>query len=420
MTVTVTLRAEGPIPLHLSFRVAPGEVLALVGPSGSGKSTALRSIAGLWQPQEAHVSVEGVVWHDSAQGVCLPTHQRAVGMVFQSYALFPHLTGLGNLMLAMGHLPKAARPSAAAALLARVGLQGLEGRYPADLSGGQQQRVAIARALARDPKVLLLDEPFSAVDRPMREGLYETLQSLREGLAIPTVLVTHDMVEAQRLADRMVVIEAGAAISSGTAAEVLCDPRALRTLGLREAAAMVSAEVTGEVTDGLSRLRTAGGPVFVPQVTAPPGTRLRLRIPAHDVMISLRPPEGLSALNILPVVVRAVVPGDGPGVMVRLTLGGGRDVCPCHGAIGARSGHCAGAKLLCGAQKHVGRARSVASLASGANRGRLGGHRAPARRRCHGPVLWAGAGSDPVSLQSPPACPSFRRPASGSRAGRRR
>lgn len=322
MTLTVTLRADGPIPLQMSFRVAAGEVLALVGPSGSGKSTALRSIAGLWQPQEAHVSVEGAVWHDTARGVCLPTHERAVGMVFQSYALFPHLTALGNLMLAMGHLPKAARAAAAASLLARVGLRGLEGRYPADLSGGQQQRVAIARALARDPKVLLLDEPFSAVDRPMREGLYETLQSLRGDLAIPTVLVTHDMVEAQRLADRMVVIDAGHVVSSGTAAEVLCDPRALRTLGLREAGAMVSAEVTGDVADGLSRLRTAGGPVFVPRIEAPPGTRLRLRIPAHDVMISLTPPEGLSALNVLPVVVQAVVPGDGPGVLVRMRLGG--------------------------------------------------------------------------------------------------
>jgi molybdate transport system ATP-binding protein len=322
MTLTVTLRAEGPIPLHLSFKVAAGEVLALVGPSGAGKSTALRAIAGLWQPQDALVAVGKTIWQDTARGVCLPTHQRAVGMVFQSYALFPHLTALGNLMLAMGHLPKAARPAAAATLLARVGLAGFEGRYPADLSGGQQQRAAIARALARDPKVLLLDEPFSAVDRPTREGLYETLQSLRSALAIPTVLVTHDMIEAQRLADRMVVIDAGRVVSSGTATEVLCDPRALRTLGLREAGAMISAEVTGEEADGLSHLRTAGGPVFVPRIDAAPGTRLRLRIPAHDVMISLTPPEGLSALNVLSVVVGAVVPGDGPGVLVRMTLGG--------------------------------------------------------------------------------------------------
>jgi molybdate transport system ATP-binding protein len=321
MMLSVTLSAKTPIPLDLSFQVAAGEVLALVGPSGSGKSTVLRSIAGLWQPEQAQVVADGVVWQDSAAKLCLPTHDRAVGMVFQSYALFPHLTALGNVMLAMGHLPKPARATAAASLLARVGLQGLEGRYPADLSGGQQQRVAIARALARDPKVLLLDEPFSAVDRPMREGLYETLHALRGSLAIPTLLVTHDMDEALRLADRMVVIEAGVAISSGTAAEVLCDPRALRTLGLREAGAMITAEVVGDDADGLSRLQTASGPVFLPQVGAPPGTRLRLRIPAHDVMIALARPQGFSALNVLPVVVRAVVAGEGPGVLVRLALG---------------------------------------------------------------------------------------------------
>ncbi|MCF8484031.1 MAG: molybdenum ABC transporter ATP-binding protein [Rhodobacteraceae bacterium] len=321
MTLNVRLQATGPIALDLSFQVEPGEVLALVGPSGSGKSTVLRSIAGLWTPTQAHVGVAGEVWHDSETHLSLPTHQRKVGMVFQSYALFPHLDALGNVTLAMGDQPRAQREKAARALLARVGLSGFEARRPADLSGGQQQRVAIARALARDPMVLLLDEPFSAVDRPMREGLYETLQSLRSVLAMPTVLVTHDMDEAQRLADRMVVIEAGRALSSGTAAEVLCDPRALRTLGLREAGSMITAIVEAEEEDDLSRLRTVGGPLYVPKVSAAPGTRLRLRIPAHDVMIALERPVGLSALNVLPVVVRAVVPGDGPGVMLRLGLG---------------------------------------------------------------------------------------------------
>ena len=321
MRLTLTLRAKSPIPLDLSIAVRPGEVLALVGPSGAGKSTILRTIAGLWRPTDARVTVGDTLWQDSATGVFLPTHQRAVGMVFQSYALFPHLDALGNVMLPMGHLPKSERAQAARGLLDRVGLEDLAGRFPADLSGGQQQRVAMARALARDPQVLLLDEPFSAVDRPMREGLYDMLQGLRGSLAMPTVLVTHDIDEAQRLADRMVVIEAGHAVSSGTAAEVLCDPRALRTLGLREAGSMVAAVVEGDEPDGLSRLRCAGGAVFVPRVVDPVGTRLRLRIPAHDVMIALAPPQGLSALNVLPVVVRAVVPGEGPGVMVRLALG---------------------------------------------------------------------------------------------------
>jgi len=321
MTLEVRLRATAPIPLDIGFSVMPGEVLALVGPSGAGKSTVLRVIAGLWRTRAAWVTVGAEVWQDSAAGVFLPTHRRAVGVVPQAYALFPHLDALGNVALALGHLPRSARPAEARRLLALVGLAGLEARVSEGLSGGQQQRVAVARALARKPQVLLLDEPFSAVDRPTREGLYEALLALRGMLSMPVVLVTHDMNEAQRLADRMVVIDHGRAVATGTAAEVLCDPAALRVLGLREAGAMLRAVVAAHEADGLTRLATAAGPLFVPHVDMAPGAALRLRIPAHEVMISLTPPVGLSALNVLPVVVAGLVPGDGPGMMVRLSLG---------------------------------------------------------------------------------------------------
>ena len=321
MGIEVTLAATGPVALDLAFSVRPGEVLALVGPSGAGKSTVLRSIAGLWRPHVSRIVVAGKVWQDTATDVHLPTHHRAVGMVFQSYALFPHLDALGNLMLAMGHLPKAARRAEALRLLDMLGLGAQANQRPSDLSGGQQQRVAVARALARDPKVLLMDEPFSAVDRPAREAVYEALLALRSRLAMPVVLVTHDIDEAQRLADRMLVMAAGACVATGGAAEVLTDPAALRVLGLREAGSMLRATVEGDEADGLTRLCTGVGPVFVPQVGAPPGTRLRLRIPAHEVMISLARPQGLSALNVLPVVVQGWVEGDGPGVMLRLAAG---------------------------------------------------------------------------------------------------
>jgi len=307
VTLQVVLKSDGPIALNLSFSVRPGEVLALVGPSGAGKSTVLRTIAGLWRPDAAQVLVGGEVWLDRASGRDLPPHQRAVGMVFQSYALFPHLDALDNVVLAMRHVPRMQRKPRARELLALVGLAGFEDRRPADLSGGQQQRVAVARALARDPEVLLLDEPFSAVDRPTREGLYDALLALRATFSMPVVLVTHDMDEAQRLADRMLVLDRGRAVAAGSAAEVLSDPAALRVLGLREAGAMIAAVVEGHEADGLSRLATAAGPVFVPRVDMAIGARLRLRIPAHEVMISLTPPVGLSALNVLPVVVVAVV-----------------------------------------------------------------------------------------------------------------
>lgn len=317
MTLDVELRAEAPIPLDVAFRVEPGELLALVGHSGSGKTTILRTIAGLWRPEHGKVRVAGGVWMDSGAGVNLAPHQRRVGVVFQNYALFPHMTAARNVMAAMD------RPDRAEAgrLLDLLHLDGLAGRKPAQLSGGQQQRVAVARALARRPQVLLLDEPFSAVDRATRERLHSEIMALRAHLQMPVVLVTHDMNEAQLLADRMVVIDQGCVVRQGTTAAVMADPAALRAMGIREVAALLPAQVSGAEEDGLTRLETATGPIFLPGIDSPPGTRLRVRIMAHEVILSSARPTGLSAQNILPGLVKRVQPGDGPGVMVHIAIG---------------------------------------------------------------------------------------------------
>ena len=318
MTLEVTVRADAPIPLDASFRVEPGELLALVGPSGAGKTTILRTIAGLWQPQSARVRAGGTLWLDTAAGVAMPPHRRRLGVVFQSYALFPHMTAAQNVLAALDP-PDTAE---AARLLALVNLQDLADRRPAQLSGGQQQRVALARALARRPQALLLDEPFSAVDHATRERLHAQIIALRAHLAMPVVLVTHDINEAQLLADRMVVIEAGRMLHSGTTAEVMGNPAALRALGLRELAAMLPATVAETCEDGLTRLDTAAGPLLLPGITAPPGTRLRVRIMAHEVILSRSRPEGLSAQNILPGTVARLTEGTGPGVVVHVAAGG--------------------------------------------------------------------------------------------------
>ena len=226
MALEVMARAQAPIPLDVAFRAEPGELLALVGHSGSGKTTLLRTIAGLWRPGVARVVVAGTTWLDTAAGVDLPTYRRRVGIVFQNYALFPHMTAVQNVMAAMDR----ADPAEAARLLDLLNLQGLADRRPAQLSGGQQQRVALARALARKPQALLLDEPFSAVDRATREKLHAEIIALRAHLAMPVVLVTHDMNEAQLLADRMVVIERGRVVHEGTTAQVMTDPEALRAI----------------------------------------------------------------------------------------------------------------------------------------------------------------------------------------------
>jgi molybdate transport system ATP-binding protein len=234
--LSVRVMQDAPIPLAAGFACAPGEMLALVGPSGSGKSTTLRTIAGLYRPQNGSVGVDGETWFDSKAGVWVPAHRRRAGLVFQSYALFPHLTALDNVTAALGHLSRRERRAHAGQLLELVHLAGLEGRRPAELSGGQQQRVAVARALGREPKVLLLDEPFSAVDKATRQKLYRELAAMRQRLSMPVVLVTHDLDEALMLADRLSLLHHGRTLQEGSPLQVMQQPatvEAARLVGQR-------------------------------------------------------------------------------------------------------------------------------------------------------------------------------------------
>lgn len=222
--LVIKLNQPGPIPLNVELTCGPGELVALVGPSGSGKTTVLRSIAGLYRPKGGQVICNGTLWFDADKGVHLAPHHRRVGLVFQSYALFPHMTALGNIASVLAHLPAAQRKERARALLNLVHLDGLENRKPSALSGGQQQRVAVARALAREPDVLLLDEPFSAVDRRTRRRLHQELRELRTAVSAPILLVTHDLDEASALSDRLCVLDRGETLQTGRPAEVLAAP----------------------------------------------------------------------------------------------------------------------------------------------------------------------------------------------------
>lgn len=229
----VRARQETPLPLDADLACGPGEILALVGPSGAGKSSLLRVIAGLLRPQEGVVRCGGQTWFDSEAGICLPARKRRVGFVFQHHALFPHLTALENVMEALEGADRALR---ARRWLERVHLGGLEARRPWQMSGGQQQRVGVARALAREPQVLLLDEPFSSVDRVTREKLHLELAGLLQGLSIPVVLVTHDLDEATMLAHRMVVLARGRSLQDGMPEAVVqrpSSPEVARLLGHR-------------------------------------------------------------------------------------------------------------------------------------------------------------------------------------------
>ena len=276
---------RAPIPLDAHIDCAPGETLALVGPSGSGKSTILRCIAGLHRAREGRIVCGADTWFDTAAGIDRTPQARSTGLVFQSYALFPHLTALRNVTAAMSHRPATERDRRGRELLHRVHLEGLEARRPAELSGGQQQRVAVARALARDPQVLLLDEPFSAVDQVTRQKLYRELAELRRTLALPIVLVTHDLDEASMLADRMSILHRGRTLQTGTPREVMTrpvDPLVARLVDVRNV-------FEGRVIaagDGARALEWQGSTL---EATVPPGitvgTRVAWCIPMSGVLL---------------------------------------------------------------------------------------------------------------------------------------
>jgi ABC-type sulfate/molybdate transport systems ATPase subunit len=211
-------------------------VTVFLGSSGSGKTTILRCLAGLERPQRGHIRLGDRAWFDAAGGIHLPPDQRDIGVLFQDYALFPHMTVERNVAFAGRGMTRHAATRRVSELLDAFRLRGLEGRLPGQLSGGQQQRVALARAVFRRPKLLLLDEPLSALDRATADEVREELRVLIRTLAIPAYIVSHDRDDALALADRMVVIDQGRIVQTGTTQEVFDAPEteaAARLVGAR-------------------------------------------------------------------------------------------------------------------------------------------------------------------------------------------
>jgi molybdate transport system ATP-binding protein len=345
--LSVSLRQPAPIPLDLEFACDSGDVLAVFGPSGSGKTTILRSIAGLYRPAHALVRTGSETWSDTATNTFAPPHRRAVGMVFQEYALFPHLTARGNVMTALGHRSPGERRSRADQLLAQVHLSEHQDRRPHQLSGGERQRVALARALAREPAVLLLDEPFAAVDRTVRRRLQDEIHQLRRTLDIPLVLVTHDFDDVVRLATHLLILEDGRAVACGSLPDLMSRPD---VPWLRDAVGLGSvfdARVArSDGARGLLELTFDGGALFAPDRAISPGTMVRVRIPAREVILATQEPAGLSLHNALCGTVSSVNADPAfDRVVVQIAVGGVRLLAEVTRDAIARLGIRAGTRL---------------------------------------------------------------------------
>ena len=222
LEVVLHKRLDG-FRLDVAF-AAQNELVVLFGPSGAGKSLTLQAIAGTMHPDAGRIVIDNQAVYDSGQQLDLPPQVRRVGYVPQHYALFPHLTAAANIGFGLAHLSRREREQCVREMATLFGLQGLEHRRPRELSGGQQQRVALARALAVQPRLLLLDEPFAALDVSLRESLREELAQVQARTGITVVMVTHDLTDAFALGQRIVVYEAGRVIQQGTREEVFFHP----------------------------------------------------------------------------------------------------------------------------------------------------------------------------------------------------
>jgi molybdate transport system ATP-binding protein len=221
LQVKVSVRMKSGFALDVAFDVPPG-VTVLFGPSGSGKSTTLSAIAGLVRPAEGRITLGDEVWLDSPKGIYVPVQRRRVAFVFQTLALFPHMTALDNVAYGMARsLDRPARAARAVAMLERLRVAHLFDRKPHSFSGGEAQRVALARALATSPRVILLDEPFSALDRELRIELIADLRDTIRELDVPVLFVTHHRQEARALGDRLVLLEGGRVQRIGKVAELV-------------------------------------------------------------------------------------------------------------------------------------------------------------------------------------------------------
>lgn len=298
----------GNFDLDAEINTSLSGTTALFGPSGGGKSTLLRVIAGLEDRADGRVVFDGAIWADSTQRIFLPSNQRPVGTVFQDGRLFSHLTVAGNLRYADRRSRHRAGVLDLATVIDRLSLEPLLARRPDTLSGGERQRVALGRTLLTRPRLLLLDEPLSALDRERKADILPYLRDLPETFGIPTIYVSHAVEEIAQLAQTVIVLAEGRIRGIGSVTEMLERIDLQPVTGRFEAGALLEAKVTAQDRGWrLTRLDLEGQPLVMPMLTALElGETVRLRVRARDVALAVIRPEGISTRNILAGTVDAI------------------------------------------------------------------------------------------------------------------
>jgi molybdate transport system ATP-binding protein len=311
-------RRLGAFRLDVDVEAPPAAVTAVFGPSGAGKSQLLAAIAGAGRPDEGRVVLDGRMLFDSARRIDTPMERRGVGWVSQDGRLFPHLTVEANLRYGA----RRARGRQAGVRFDDVvdvlGVAHLLQRRPDGLSGGERQRVAIGRALLSQPALLLMDEPLAALDLPRRAEILPYLERLRELSPAPILYVTHALSEVVRLADRLLILQAGRVLAQGPLAEVLARTDLTLITGRPDTVTALELVVTGaEEAGGLTRLMAGGAVLLAPRLSrARPGQTVRAAVLARDVLIATAWPHGLSARNVLPATVESLASPRSDGVVL--------------------------------------------------------------------------------------------------------
>lgn len=296
------IEERAPFSLDVEFS-APGGVTILFGPSGSGKTSTINCIAGVLRPDAGFISLDGITLFDSERSINIPIRERGVGLVFQNLALFPHMTALGNVEFAARDSSRQARRRQSLEFMERLRIAHTAQRHPRDISGGEAQRVALARALASRPRLLLLDEPLSAIDEQTKQGIISDLKMINKDLKLPIIYVTHNRDEAISLGDHLVVYDSGRVAATGEPLEILGRPVSLKVARLTGVENLFEGVVIKKEIDAGTmtvELKDKEGTALleVPAGREAAGERVTVAVRSGDILIATEEPRSTSARNI--------------------------------------------------------------------------------------------------------------------------